>query len=131
MSKSKQSIIVNPLKPVINKLPHGIRNRYLLVMLLFMLWMIIFDRANVWQQYKLQRTVRKLERDKVYYRNKLVEVQKEKADMEDNKEKFAREHYFMKAADEDVFVIDKSGKGVNEWLGDLDDISSSSWELGD
>ena len=114
MSKSKQRIIVNPLKPVINKLPHGIRNRYLLVMLLFMLWMIIFDRANVWQQYKLQRTVRKLERDKVYYRNKLVEVQKEKADMEDNKEKFAREHYFMKAADEDVFVIDKSGKGVNE-----------------
>ena len=41
-------------------------------------------------------------------------MQKEKADMEDNKEKFAREHYFMKAADEDVFVIDKSGKGVNE-----------------
>ena len=69
--------------------------------------MIAFDKANIWQQYKLKRSVRKLENDKVYYRNKILEVQKEKADMENNKEKFAREHYFMKSPDEDVFVIEK------------------------
>ena len=107
MSKSKQRTLVNPLSPVIDKLPNGISNRYALVFLLFALWMILFDKANIRQQYKLHKTVQKLENDKVYYRNQLIQVQREKADMENNKEKFAREHYYMKAPDEDVFVIEK------------------------
>jgi cell division protein FtsB len=107
MAQSKERRVINPFKPMINQLPNGIRNRYVLVLMLFLLWMILFDKANVWTQFKLNRTVKKLNQDKVYYNQKLIEVQREKADIQNNPEKFAREHYYMKAADEDVFVIDQ------------------------
>ncbi len=100
-------LVLNPLKPLIKKLPKGVQNRYWLLLLIFLLWLAIFDKANLWTQLRLQRSVTRLENDKIYYQNKLKEVQQEKADIESNKEKFAREHYFMKAADEDVFIIDK------------------------
>ncbi len=106
MSKSKERTVINPFKPLINQLPNGLKNRYLLVLLLFMLWMLFFDKASVLTQVKLVKTVRNLQTDKVYYNQKLIEVQREKADIQNNPEKFAREHYYMKAADEDVFVID-------------------------
>jgi cell division protein FtsB len=108
MSRSKQRTIVNPFKPMVNHLPKGLRNRYFLILMLFFLWLILFDKADVWTQFKLKRTIRNLEGDKVYYKNKLLEVQQEKMDMENNPEKFAREHYYMKNLDEDVFVIDKN-----------------------
>jgi cell division protein DivIC len=107
MSKSNQRTIVNPFKPLINRLPKGLQNRYYLVLIVFMLWILIFDKANVWEQYKLQRTIKRLESDKIFYQNKLKAVQQEKIDIERDKEKFAREHYYMKANDEDVFVIEK------------------------
>jgi cell division protein FtsB len=108
MSKSKQRLVINPFKPLINRLPVGLQSRYFLVILLFLLWMLIFDKADVFTQLKLKRTIRNLDNDKVYYRDKLKEVQQEKEDMQNNPEKFAREHYYMKSPDEDVFVIDKN-----------------------
>ena len=93
---------------MINRLPNGLRNRYFLVLMVFLLWMLIFDKADVWTQYKLKRSINNLDADKVYYNKKLKEVQQEKVDMETNPEKFAREHYFMKNPDEDVFVIDRN-----------------------
>lgn len=72
--------------------------------------MLFFDKANIFAQFRLQRAIKRLEVDKTYYENKLQEVEKERIDMENNKEKFAREHYFMKAADEDVFIIEKVEK---------------------
>ena len=96
--------IINPFKPVLNRLPKGIQNRYYLVLFVFLLWLLIFDKADIWTQIKLQRSIKQLNSDRVYYENKFREVTQEKADMENNKEKFAREHYFMKTPDEDVFV---------------------------
>jgi penicillin-binding protein-related factor A (putative recombinase) len=61
----------------------------------------------MWAQYRLQQTYKKLETDKVFFQKKLESIKLEKIDMANDKEKFAREQYFMKAADEDVFVIEK------------------------
>lgn len=100
-------VIVNPFKPLMKKLPEGLPNRVVLISLAFLLWMLFFDRASVYTQYKLFTTVKNLKTDKVYYQNKLQEVEVQRRDMENNSEKFARERYYMKAADEDVFVIEK------------------------
>jgi cell division protein DivIC len=107
MSKSNQRTVINPFKPVINRLPKGLQNRYYLVLIIFLIWILIFDKANLWAQFRLQRTIKSLENDKVFYQNKVKEVQQEKLDIERDKEKFAREHYYMKTNDEDVFVIEK------------------------
>lgn len=110
MSKSTSRTIVNPFKPLINQLPKGIRNRYYFVLIIFVLFMLLFDKADLWTQVKLQRSIRRLENDKVFYLNKLKEATQERLDMQNNQEKFAREHYYMKSSDEDVFVIEKEIK---------------------
>jgi cell division protein DivIC len=107
MSKSNQRTVINPFKPLINRLPVGLQNRYYLILIVFILWVLIFDKANIWAQYKLQSTIKRLESDRHFYEIKLKEVQQEKIDIERDKEKFAREHYFMKTNDEDVFIIEK------------------------
>ena len=99
--------VLNPFKPLINQLPSGFRNRVFLILAIFLIWMLLFDKASVYTQYKLSRTVNKLQNDKVFYLNQIKEVEAQRLDMENNTEKFARERYFMKTNDEDVFVIDK------------------------
>ena len=78
-----------------------------MVLGVFTIWMFLFDKHDVFTQFKLERTMRKMVQDTFYYHNKLNEVRQERLDMENNKEKFAREHYFMKTKDEDIFVIEK------------------------
>ena len=99
--------VLNPFKPLVNKLPEGFRNRIFIILAVFFLWILFFDKANVFTQIRLARTVSRLQTDKVYYQNQIKEVEAQRLDMESNTEKFARERYFMKTNDEDVFVIDK------------------------
>ena len=95
----------NPFKPFIKKIPAPLRNSYFLVLVLFFGWLVFFDRHDILTQWRLQQTLHKLEEDKVYYEEKIKEVKKDKEDIENDKEKFAREHYYMKKDNEDVFII--------------------------
>lgn len=99
--------VLNPFQPLIKQLPQGFRNRVFIILAVFILWMLFFDKASLVTQIQLSQTVRKLNNDKIYYQNKIKEVEQQRLDIENNPEKFARERYFMKAPDEDVFVIDK------------------------
>ena len=103
--------VLNPFKPLVNKLPAGFRNRVFIIFSIFTIWMLVFDKASLYTQYKLSRTVKRLQNDKVFYQNQIKEVDAQRLDMENNTEKFARERYFMKTKDEDVFVIDKKRVG--------------------
>ena len=95
----------NPFKPLIRKIPAPIRNRYCLVLVFFAAWLIFFDKHNVWTQYQLQQSLDKLKSDRIFYEEKIKEVKEAAEDIALNKEKFAREKYFMKKKNEDVFVI--------------------------
>ncbi len=97
----------NPLQPIIDLIPKPLRNRYFIVLILFFGWMVFVDKHDVLTQFKLQRTVNKLEADKTYYEEKIEEAQQEKHDIEEDKEKFAREKYYMKKKGEDVFIIEE------------------------
>lgn len=99
----------NPFQPLIDSLPAPLRNRYFLVLAAFFAWMIFFDRHDFVTQYKLQRLVNRLESDKSYYLDQIEAAEQERLDLEANKEKFAREQYYMKNADEDVFIIVDEG----------------------
>jgi len=95
----------NPFKPIIKKIPAPLQNKYFLVLLFFCAWMIFVDKHDVLTQYKLQQTLNRLELDKAYYQEKIEQAKKDKLDIEKHKERYAREHYYMKKADEDVFIF--------------------------
>lgn len=95
----------NPFKPVLKMIPAPFRNRYFIVLVLVAAWIIFFDRHDVLTQWKLSQTLKEMEADKLYYHQQIEQVKKDKEDLETNKEKFAREHYYMKKDNEDVFII--------------------------
>ncbi len=95
----------NPFKPFIKKIPAPLRNFYFLTLVLFFGWLIFFDKHDVLTQGRLQQSINKLETDRLYYKDRIDQVEEDRLDIEINKEKFAREHYYMKKDDEDVFII--------------------------
>lgn len=83
-------------------------NKYVLLSLIFASWMIFLD-SNSWIIHnELNQELNELEDNKNYYRN---EIAKDKAVIEQLQdsvelEKFARQKYFMKRADEDIYIIE-------------------------
>jgi cell division protein DivIC len=99
----------NPWQALWGRLPTPLQNKFYLTLVVFFFLMIFMDRHSLWTQYRLFRAQRQLETDRTYYEEKIKEATDEAADFEATKEKYAREHYFMKRSNEDVFII-KQGK---------------------
>ncbi len=95
----------NPIQPIIDKLPAPVKNKYFIVLVVFLFILFFVNRVNPLIQWELGQTLEELEDKKKYYEQKLEEVETDRADNEKNIEKYAREHYYMKKADEDVFII--------------------------
>ena len=57
--------------------------------------MIFFDKHDILTQWQLQQTLNKMEEDAAYYEEKIQETWQDKQDLENNMEKFAREHYHL------------------------------------
>jgi cell division protein FtsB len=85
-----------------------LKNKFFLVTLAFVVWMIFFDRNDLFSQYEYRRQVNKLKAERDFYKAQTDEVNKELDELTSNPkqlEKFAREKYLMKKDNEDVFVI--------------------------
>ena len=102
----------NPFKPIIKKIPAPLRNKYFLVLVCFTCWMIFFDKHDVFTNLELNRKVQQMEHDRDYYLKQIEEVKQDRTDLQNNIEKFAREHYFMKKSDEDVFIIEEESESI-------------------
>jgi len=85
-----------------------LRNKYILTLVIFILWMLLFDSSNWIDVLAEFRRIKKFKQEKEYYikkieadRNRLKELQTNN----ENLEKFAREQYLMKKPDEEIFVV--------------------------
>jgi len=91
-----------------NKIPEVIRNKYILTIIIFFVWILLFDSNNLIARYKDLRELHKLKTDREYY-TKRIEVDRKKLHelKTDNRnlEKFAREQFHMKKSDEDLYII--------------------------
>jgi cell division protein FtsB len=84
------------------------RNKYFLCAFAFVVWMLFFDRNDMLSQYEYSSEVAKLKEEKAFYEKETNQVKKDLKELTSNlkmAEKFAREKYFMKKDNEDVFVI--------------------------
>ena len=95
----------DPLQALVSKLPPYLRNRYFVALIAFSFWMIFLDRHDVSTQFQLHNTVDRLETQLAEYDELIDGAEAEKMDMERDRERFARESYFMQKDDEDVFII--------------------------
>jgi len=84
------------------------RNKYFVCSLAFVVWMLFFDKNDMLSQYEYRSEVNKLEAEKEFYETETAHVKKDLTELTTNlntAEKFAREKYYMKKDNEDVFVI--------------------------
>ncbi|MES2108338.1 MAG: septum formation initiator family protein [Bacteroidota bacterium] len=89
------------------------RNKYFLVSAAFVVWMIFFDKNDLFSQYQYHTEVNKLKQERDFYQKETAKVTKDLEELTSNPqqlEKFAREKYLMKKDNEDVFVIVKEKK---------------------
>ncbi|RZK56757.1 MAG: septum formation initiator family protein [Pedobacter sp.] len=87
-----------------------LRNKYFLAVVAFGVWTLFFDKNDLISQYEYKSEVSKLQQEKDFYTKEIALVKKDLNELDSNlstAEKFAREKYFMKKDNEDVFVIVK------------------------
>ena len=85
-----------------------IKNKYLLALTVFSVWLVFFDNNNLIVRRRLLRETRQLKNDCEYYRQRIIADSTRLSElMKDSEslEKFAREQYLMKKDNEDIFVI--------------------------
>ena len=83
-------------------------NRYLLTTIAFMVWMTIFDRNNLFNQWELYSDMQKLDKERLYFIEEIKADRQTATELKTNLrnlEKFAREKYLMKKDNEDIFLI--------------------------
>jgi len=85
-----------------------ISNKYVLLIIIFGGWMLFLD-SNSWLVHnELNQEVEELEENRQYYKN---EISKDKATIQQlqdsvEMEKFARQQYYMKRPNEEIFIIE-------------------------
>jgi cell division protein DivIC len=92
----------------IDKIPPSFRNKYLFTIVIFVVWVSLLDSNNLVARYKDMKELRKLKHDKEYFTKRIEDDKQKLYELKtDNKnlEKFAREQFKMKKADEDLFLI--------------------------
>jgi len=85
-----------------------IKNKYIIASLAFLIWMLFFDRNDISSQYQYQSQLNELQTEKEFYTQETEKVQKDLEELTTDLkklQKFAREKYFMKKDNEDVYVI--------------------------
>lgn len=89
-------------------------NKYFYTALAFVVWMFFFDSDNLLVQIRLSRKIKNLENQKAYYSKEIAKnksalnaLQYDTTKLED----YAREKYFMKKDNEDIFVVVRDSNG--------------------
>ena len=84
-------------------------NRYWLAIAAFAVWIIFFDESNLFVQRQRTRELNELNKKIEYSKGQVAQTRQELKDLQNDPailEKYAREKYFMKRDNEEVFVVD-------------------------
>jgi cell division protein DivIC len=94
----------------------GLKNKYVLISLFFIIWMLFFDDYAYINHRVLNKEITTLEKNRDYYLNEIKQDEKQIQLLKnpDYIEKYAREQYFMKRENEDIFIIDVKETEENE-----------------
>ena len=91
-----------------NKWIRIISNKYLIITLLFTIWMVFFDTNSFLIHDELNTSIETLENNKDIYSSEIEKDKEfiEKMNDSNEIEKYAREKYYLKKENEDIFLIE-------------------------
>jgi cell division protein FtsB len=100
--------VIKKLQIFWEKLPTWMKNPYLVTLILFAFWMLFADENSMISQFRRWSELSELKKKKQYYEQQIkitTTAYNELTANTESQEKFAREHYWMKRDNEDVFFI--------------------------
>lgn len=92
------------------------KNPYILIVAVFLVWMLFFD-ANSWLIHReLNADMDELQNEKHYYQKEINKDRKaiNALSTEEGTERIAREKYYMKKENEDIYIIEYEDSIKNE-----------------
>lgn len=84
------------------------KNIYMLVLLVFVVWMLFFDAHSLLFHHELNSDIKELEYQKEHYKSEMAKDNKaiKELSTDEGLERTARETYYMKKANEDIYIIE-------------------------
>lgn len=96
------------MKRLLQRIPDRLRNRYGVVLAVLAAWVMLFADNDLWTLWKNHRELSRMEQQSEWYAAEIARTKEQLAEIANDKdllEKFARERYFMKRENEDIFVL--------------------------
>ena len=83
-------------------------NIYVLVLTAFVVWMLFFDTNSLLIHKELKKEIKNLEKTQDFLRNEIEKDKKIIKKLSDSNEleKFAREEYYLKKKNEEIYLIE-------------------------
>ena len=83
-------------------------NMYVLVLTAFVIWMLFFDTNSLLIHLELKKQINKLEKQQEFLKEEIAKDKKvlEKLSDPEELEKFAREQYYLKKKNEEIYLIE-------------------------
>tara|TARA_R110000868_G_scaffold14075_14_gene65789 strand:+ start:4068 stop:4400 length:333 start_codon:yes stop_codon:yes gene_type:complete len=85
-----------------------ITNMYVLVLTVFVIWMLFFDTNSFLIHRELKKEINKLEKTKTYLKEEIAKdkISIDKLSDKEELQKFAREQYYLKKKNEEIYLIE-------------------------
>lgn len=96
------------MKTFLLKIWPYLKNKYVLTLTIFIVWIVFFSQYNLLDRARMSKNLKELHNEKEYY---IEQIKRDSTRLHElttdneNLEKFAREQYYMKKSNEDIFVI--------------------------
>jgi cell division protein FtsB len=85
-----------------------VTNMYVLVLTVFVVWMVFFDTNSLLIHWELKKQINNLEKQKEFLHEEIAKDKKiiKKLSDPEELEKFAREQYYLKKKNEEIYLIE-------------------------
>lgn len=96
------------LSKIWQNIPSFLKNKYAITLLVFFVWLTLFDQNSFLFRHKLSSRIDKMNKQKELYEEQIKENKQKITELQsstENLEKFAREEYLMKKENEVIFVV--------------------------
>lgn len=94
---------------ILSYIPSFIKNKFFLAGVGFVVWMLFFDKNDMISQYDRYHELKDLQKSSQYYKEQITAAHKEISNLQNNPhylEKTAREKYYLRRDNEDIYIID-------------------------
>ena len=96
------------LMKLLTHIPSWLKNKFFISAAAFIAWILFFDEKDLFTGYRHIQELNQLQQSKQYYTGQIAREQAELEKLKNNPatlEKYAREKYYMKRDQEDLFLV--------------------------